>query len=31
MPVHFGGIVVVFIAQFHIGNLLQPKHIAARQ
>ena len=30
MPVHLGGVVVGFIAQFHIGNLFQPKHIATR-
>ena len=31
MAVHLGGVVVVFIAQLHIGNLFQPKHVATRQ
>ena len=31
MSVHLGGVVVEFIAQFHIGDILQPQHIATGQ
>ena len=31
MSVHLGGIVVVFIAQLHIGDIFQPKHVTAGQ
>ena len=31
MSVHLGGIVVEFIAQLHIGDIFQPKHVTAGQ
>ena len=31
MSVHLGGIVVEFIAQLHVGDIFQPKHIATGQ
>ena len=31
MSVHLGRIVVVFIAQLHVGNLFQPQHVTAGQ